>query len=76
MVIEGTRTDDGNQCTLVAVHERTGGLALYPHGDTKLGVRLARAEALKMAQAILDDAGAGPPTQSLRRGCARLGLPG
>lgn len=54
VVIVGHRTDDGDLCSLVVVHERTGGWRLYPHGDNKLGVRLAQAEAAKMARAILD----------------------
>ncbi|MGQ0775499.1 MAG: hypothetical protein ACT4NY_13930 [Pseudonocardiales bacterium] len=32
-VVDGRRTDDGDQCKLVVVHEVTGGcVALYPHG--------------------------------------------
>ena len=53
IVVEGRRTDDGALCTLVVVREVGGTWALHPHGDAKLGVRLARAEALKVAQAIL-----------------------
>lgn len=52
-VVEGRRTDDGDLCTLVVVREVSGTWALYPHGDAKFGVRLAGAEALKVAQAIL-----------------------
>ncbi|MGQ0777260.1 MAG: hypothetical protein ACT4NY_23075 [Pseudonocardiales bacterium] len=52
-VVEGRRTDDGDLCTLVAVHETGGTWALYPHGWGKLGVRLANAEAVRVAQAIL-----------------------
>lgn len=54
VVIDGHRTDDGELCSLVVVHERTGGWRLYPHGDNTLGVRLAQLEAVKMARAILD----------------------
>lgn len=56
VVVDGRRTDDGDTCTLVVVREFGGTWVLYPHGDAKLGVRLPRAEALKMAQAILDGA--------------------
>jgi len=52
-VVDGRRTDDGDLCTLVVVREVGGTWVLYPHGDAKFGVRLARAEALKVAQAIL-----------------------
>lgn len=53
-VVDGHRTDDGDQCKLVVVHEVTGDCwALYPHGWGKFGVRLAKAEAVTVAQAIL-----------------------
>lgn len=53
-VVEGRRTDDGDCCKLVVVQEITGGCwALYPHGWGKFGVRLAQAEAVAVAQAIL-----------------------
>jgi len=53
-VVDGHRTDDGDQCKLVVVHEDTGGCwAFYPHGWEKFGVRLAKAEAVTVAQAIL-----------------------
>lgn len=56
-VVDGHRTNDGDQCSLVVMHEHVGGcLTLYPHGDGKLGMRLSEAEALKMAQAILNGA--------------------
>ncbi|MGQ0774816.1 MAG: hypothetical protein ACT4NY_10425 [Pseudonocardiales bacterium] len=54
VVIDGCRTDDGQLCSLVVVHEHTGGWRLYPHGDNKLGVRLAQVEAVRMARTILD----------------------
>lgn len=38
------------------VHEVGGMWAGYPHGAAQLGVRLSRAEALKVAQKILNDA--------------------
>ncbi|MGH3931947.1 MAG: hypothetical protein ACRDTF_18455 [Pseudonocardiaceae bacterium] len=53
VVVEGRRTDDNTQCTVVVIHERTDQWGLYPHGFGKFGVRLPQAEALKMAQAIL-----------------------
>jgi len=54
MTAAGKRTDDGAQCTLLAVCE-TGGVwgALYPHGSDKLGVRLSAQEAQRVAQAII-----------------------
>lgn len=56
VAVDGRRTDDGGRCTLLAVRETRGTWALYPHGAAKLGVRLPVAEAVKIAQAILDDA--------------------
>lgn len=54
VAVEGRRTDDGDWCTLVVVHEVTGGCwALYPHGWGRFGVRLARADAIQVAEAIL-----------------------
>ncbi len=41
-------------CTVVLVHEVGGTWAWYPHGAHKLGVRLPRAEAAKLARTILD----------------------
>ncbi|MGH3938109.1 MAG: hypothetical protein ACRDTG_05650 [Pseudonocardiaceae bacterium] len=52
-VVEGRRTDDGDQCKLVLLQEIGGTYALYPHGVGRFGVRLARAEAVTVAEAIL-----------------------
>ncbi|MGH3915210.1 MAG: hypothetical protein ACRDTC_17660 [Pseudonocardiaceae bacterium] len=53
-VVDGRRTDDGDWCKLVVVHEVTGGcFAFYPHGVNQFGVRLARVDAVAVAQAIL-----------------------
>lgn len=52
-VVEGRRTDDGDQCKLILIHEIGGTYALYPHGWGRFGVRLRRAEAVMVAQAIL-----------------------
>ncbi|MGH8922460.1 MAG: hypothetical protein ACRD0H_29670 [Actinomycetes bacterium] len=57
LVVAGHRVDDGDRCSVVVIHERTGYWGLYPHGFTKFGVRLPRAEAVRMAQAILDGVG-------------------
>ena len=57
LVVAGQRADDGDLCSVVVVHERTGYWGLYPHGFGKFGVRLPRVEAVRMAQKILDDAG-------------------
>ncbi|MGH3914615.1 MAG: hypothetical protein ACRDTC_14595 [Pseudonocardiaceae bacterium] len=57
LVVEGIRTDVDELCSLVVVHEMGGKWSLYPHGAAQLGVRLPQAEALKVAQKILDDAG-------------------
>ena len=54
MTVVGKRTDDGDQCTLLAVHEIRGHWCLYPHGAAQLGVRLAGEEAARLARAILD----------------------
>jgi hypothetical protein len=56
LVVDGKRTDNAERCTLVVVHEVGGSWAWYPHGFGKFGVRLPRAEAVKVAQAILDSA--------------------
>lgn len=53
VVAVGKRTDDGSLCTLLAVSETGGVWALYPHGAGKLGVRLPRDEAQRLARAIL-----------------------
>ena len=53
MVATGKRTDDGTPCELLAVNEIGGAWALYPHGGTRLGVRLPRDEAQRLARAIL-----------------------
>ncbi|MGH3870866.1 MAG: hypothetical protein ACRDSR_05000 [Pseudonocardiaceae bacterium] len=52
--MEGRRTDDAALCTLVVVHEVGGTWAWYPHGETQLGARLTRTDAVKVARAILD----------------------
>lgn len=53
-VVDGHRTDDDQLCKLVVVHEVTSGcVAFYPHGTTQFGVRLMKADAVKVAQAIL-----------------------
>ncbi|MGH3628589.1 MAG: hypothetical protein ACRDRL_14290 [Sciscionella sp.] len=54
LVVAGQRADDGGRCTVVVIHERSGCWGVYPHGFAKFGVRLSRAEAVKVAQAILD----------------------
>ncbi|MDQ3151297.1 MAG: hypothetical protein M3R63_06105 [Actinomycetota bacterium] len=54
IVVDGRRTDDGDRCTLVVVHEVGGTWGLYPYGWGKFGVRLSKAEAIKAAQAILE----------------------
>ncbi|HEY2763562.1 MAG TPA: hypothetical protein VGJ13_06045 [Pseudonocardiaceae bacterium] len=52
----GTRTDDDTKCTLLAVSEVGGRWCLYPHGARTLGVRLPKAEAERIARAILGEA--------------------
>lgn len=56
VVLDGKRTDDGTNCSLVMVRERSGARALYPHGAAQLGVRLPETEAVRMARTILADA--------------------
>jgi hypothetical protein len=56
LVADGRCTDNGERCTLVVVHEAGGSWAWYPHGFGKFGVRLPRAEAVKLARSILDGA--------------------
>lgn len=56
VVVDGKRTDNGERCSLVVVHEVNGMWAAYPHGAAQLGVRLLKAEAVRVAQTILDGA--------------------
>lgn len=51
--VDGRRVEDGDRCTFLAIQERTGHWAIYPHGIGRLGVRLPDTEAVKVAQAIL-----------------------
>ncbi|MGH3930468.1 MAG: hypothetical protein ACRDTF_10885 [Pseudonocardiaceae bacterium] len=54
IVVEGCRADDGDRCKLVVVHEVIGNCwSLFPHGADQFGVRLAQADAVTVAQAIL-----------------------
>lgn len=53
LVVKGRRVDDHTLCTLVIVHEIGGTWALFPHGWGRFGVRLAHAEAAKIARRIL-----------------------
>ncbi|MGH3797737.1 MAG: hypothetical protein ACRDSP_22935 [Pseudonocardiaceae bacterium] len=53
MVTVGKRTDDGTQCTLLAVLEAGGTWCMYPHGAATLGVRVSAAEAQRLARVIL-----------------------
>lgn len=55
IALEGRRTDDGDLCKLVVVHELGGTWALYPHGVHKFGVRLGDGCMIAMARAILAD---------------------
>jgi endonuclease YncB( thermonuclease family) len=55
LTVDGRRTDDGDRCTLLVVQERTGSWVFYPHGAAQLGVRIAGADAGKLAQAIQAD---------------------
>ncbi len=54
LVVEGRRTDTGGRCSLVVVSEVGGSWVAYAHGDTGLGVWLARADAVAVTQWILD----------------------
>lgn len=56
VILDGRLVEGGDRCTFLAVHERTGTWAMYPHGAGKLGVRLSRTEAIRVARAILADA--------------------
>lgn len=53
LVVTGRRTDDGARCELVVITDTGGSVALYPHGATKLGVRVDEATAVKVARTIL-----------------------
>jgi hypothetical protein len=50
VVVDGKRTDDGDLCTLIVVHEVGGTWALYPHGWGKFGVRLPAAAAATVGE--------------------------
>lgn len=56
LVVVGRRTDDNDQCSVLAVSEVGGTWALYPHGWGRFGVRLPRDEAERLARAMLPDA--------------------
>jgi hypothetical protein len=51
--IDGRRTDDGTPCKLVMIQEVSGVWALYPHGVSRFGVRLAKANADALARVIV-----------------------
>ena len=53
VVVVGRRTDDNTRCALVVIHELGGTWSLYPHGVKQFGVRITKADAITMAQAIL-----------------------
>ncbi|MGH3932615.1 MAG: hypothetical protein ACRDTF_21875 [Pseudonocardiaceae bacterium] len=54
IAVDGRLVADDQQCTFLVIHERPGDTwAIYPHGVDKLGVRLAKAEAVRVAEAIL-----------------------
>jgi len=54
IAVDGRLVADGQQCTFLVIQERIGGAwAIYPHGVGKLGVRLEKAEAVRVAEAIL-----------------------
>jgi hypothetical protein len=52
----GTRTDDGERCTVVVIHECSGDWAFFPHGAAQLGVRISGPDAATVAREILGDA--------------------
>ena len=53
VVLVGRRTDNGAQCSVIVIREFGGAWALYPHGVSRLGVRLGKGVAVTMARAIL-----------------------
>ncbi len=54
IAVDGRLIADDQQCTFLVIHERTGGTwAIYPHGVGKLGVRLAKVDAVRVAEAIV-----------------------
>ncbi|MCA1693503.1 MAG: hypothetical protein LC749_01540 [Actinobacteria bacterium] len=53
VVVTGVRTDDGDRCELVVITDTGGSVAFYPHGATRLGVRVEEATAVRVARAIL-----------------------
>jgi hypothetical protein len=56
LVVVGTRTDDGDKCSLLVVSELGGQWCLYPHGAAQLGVRMPTAEAERVARFLLGGA--------------------
>ena len=53
VVLVGGRTDDGAQCSVIVIREFGGTWALYPHGVSRLGVRLGKGVTVTMTRAIL-----------------------
>ncbi|HEU0087791.1 MAG TPA: hypothetical protein VFQ77_09090 [Pseudonocardiaceae bacterium] len=53
IAVEGWLIEGGERCKFLAIHECTGDWAVFPHGAGKLGVRLSRAAAVKVAREIL-----------------------
>ena len=54
IAVDGRLVADDQQCTFLVIHERAGDTwAIYPHGVDKLGVRLEKAEAVRVAETIL-----------------------
>ncbi|MGH3833886.1 MAG: hypothetical protein ACRDRS_26180 [Pseudonocardiaceae bacterium] len=54
--VQGTRTDDGTACTLLAIRETTGTWMI--HSLDRSAVRLTEEQAARMATAILHLVGA------------------
>ncbi|MGH3932570.1 MAG: hypothetical protein ACRDTF_21650 [Pseudonocardiaceae bacterium] len=53
VVMDGRRTDDGDRCTLIMIHEVGDTWVFYPHGAGQFGVRLTKVDAVKVAQVVL-----------------------
>ena len=63
--VDGRLVEGGDRCQFLAIHERSGTWAIYPHGVGKLGVRLSQADVETVAHAFLTAARDQPASLTL-----------
>lgn len=51
--VDGRLVEGGDRCKFLAIHERGGTWAIYPHGVGKFGVRLSQTDVETVAHAFL-----------------------